>query len=195
MIRAVIVRPDLRTVLMRVARGAAGAIVTVVASDEAAAYVPSAALFAVTTHVPARALLNTSPLIEHPALPADVTEYVTAPLPEPPVEVSASWRPYVVDVLVMVIPPCDLGFPEPTVIDCLISDAGANAPLPGSLKSMTQTPLPVKVTLPLLSEHPVDELLSVIATLSPEVTDAEGEYVSFTVPAAGGVLGLIVLDE
>src|ERR1700677_814913 len=113
MIRVVIVRPDQRAVLMREARGACGTIVTVVANEEAAAYVPSDALFAVTTHVPARALVNTSPLITHPAVPADVTEYDTAPLPDPPVDVIASECPYVVEVLVIGGGPCDFGFPEP----------------------------------------------------------------------------------
>jgi hypothetical protein len=63
-----------------------------------------------------------------------------------------------VDVLVMVIEPCALGLPEPTVMLCFTSEAAAKAPFPGSLKSMTQTPLSVKVTLPSLSEQPVDSL-------------------------------------
>jgi hypothetical protein len=45
---------------------------------------------------------------------------------------------------------------------------------PGSLKSTTQVPDPVKVTLPSLSEQPVELLSRVIATLSPDEAVALG---------------------
>jgi hypothetical protein len=48
-------------------------MVTTVALDEIAAYVESAALVTVTVHVPALVADNVELLIEHPAVPADVT--------------------------------------------------------------------------------------------------------------------------
>jgi hypothetical protein len=100
-----------------------------------------------------------------------------------------------VDVVVMTTEPWVLGLPDPTVMLCFTSDAAAKAPLPGSLKSITQTPLSVKVTLPSLRVHPVDSLFSEISTLSPEVTDAVGVYVWWMAPAPGGVLAEMILDE
>jgi hypothetical protein len=58
--------------------------VIVTAPVVAELYVPSAALVAVTVHVPDDVTDRVAPLSEHPAVPADVREYVTAPLPEPP---------------------------------------------------------------------------------------------------------------
>ena len=81
------------------------------------------------------------------------------------------------EVVVMTTEPWVLGLPVPMVMLCLTSEAAAKAPLPGSLKSMTQTPLSLKVTLPSLKLQPVDSLFNVIATLSPEVADAVGVYV------------------
>ncbi len=47
--------------------------------------------------------------------------------------------------------------------------------LPGSLKSMTQVPTPVKLTTPLLlNEQPVEEVSRLIATVFPEVEVAVG---------------------
>ena len=44
----------------------------------------SAALVAVTVHEPADVADNVEPDTEHPAVPAVVTAYDTAPVPEPP---------------------------------------------------------------------------------------------------------------
>ena len=44
----------------------------------------SAAFVAVTVHEPADVADNVEPDTEHPAVPADVTAYDTAPEPEPP---------------------------------------------------------------------------------------------------------------
>lgn len=60
------------------------------------------AFVAVTVHVPGEVAFNTLPLeMEHPAVPAEVTAKVTAPVPEPPDVVSVRAEPYVllVDVI------------------------------------------------------------------------------------------------
>ena len=54
------------------------------------------AFVAVTVHVPGVFAFNTfPPEMEHPAVPAEVTAKVTAPVPEPPDVVSVSAVPYV----------------------------------------------------------------------------------------------------
>jgi hypothetical protein len=52
-------------------------------------------LVAVTVHVPAAVALNVDPLTEQPAVPADVTAYVTAPVLEPPLVVNETVDPKV----------------------------------------------------------------------------------------------------
>jgi hypothetical protein len=66
--------------------------------------------------------------------------------------------------------------------------------LPASLKSTTQVPAPLKVTLPEAKEQPVDVVLREITTLSPDVAVALGVYEPLALPAAGAVLALMVLD-
>ncbi len=44
---------------------------------------------AVTVHVPTDVYERVVPTTEHPAVPADVTTNVTAPVPDPPVVASA----------------------------------------------------------------------------------------------------------
>ena len=58
----------------------------------------SAAFVAVTVHEPADVADSVEPDTEHPAVPELVTEYVTAPEPEPPDVVNAKVEPYVADV-------------------------------------------------------------------------------------------------
>ena len=58
--------------------------VMVTAPVVAEPYDASAAFVAVTVHVPADEEESTAPTSEQPAVPTDVTEYVTAPVPEPP---------------------------------------------------------------------------------------------------------------
>ena len=72
--------------------------------------------------------------------------------------------------------------------------AAAYVLFPASLNSTRHVPAPEKVTLPSLSEHPVEEPLSVIATLSPEVAVAVGVYVPRVLPALGAALALIEFD-
>ena len=77
----------------------------VVADEDTASYVASAALVAVTEHVPCEVYDSVDPVTEQPAVPADVTAYVTAPDPEPPLVASATVEPIVPDVVVTVSAP------------------------------------------------------------------------------------------
>jgi hypothetical protein len=63
------------------------------------------------------------------------------------------------------------------------------------LKSTWQVPAPVKVTLPDAIEQPVDELESVLTTVSPDVAVAPGEYDPPALPALGGALVVMTLAE
>lgn len=58
----------------------------------------SAAFVAVTVHEPADVADNAEPDTEHPAVPALVTAYETAPEPEPPELVNDNCEPYVTEV-------------------------------------------------------------------------------------------------
>jgi len=78
---------------------------------------------------------------------------------------------------------------------CSTCAAAAKAPLPASLKSTWQVPAPVKVTLPDAIEQPVDELESVLTTVSPDVAVAPGEYDPPALPALGGALVVMTLAE
>jgi hypothetical protein len=53
----------------------------------------------------------------------------------------------------------------------------------------------VKLTVPDEIEHPVEELLRVFTTVSPDVAVAPGEYEPPALPELGGVLVVIVLAE
>ncbi len=75
-------------------------------------------------------------------------------------------------MLVRVNVACALGFPTPTVMDCWTCVAAAYAPLPTSLKSISQTPLPENVTSFLSSVQPVEPPARLITTVSPDVADA-----------------------
>ena len=86
----------------------AGANVTVVAAEETAEWLESAAFVAVTVHVPA-APDNDEPETVQFALPADVTSYDTAPDPEPPLVASESGVPAVPDTVVTVNGDCAAG--------------------------------------------------------------------------------------
>ena len=94
----------------------AGEMVTVVGTELAAAKLVSAAFVTVTAQVPVLEAVSAAPVIEQPALPAPVTAYETAPVPEPPVEVRASALPYVPLVLVSVSGACVAGPPPPPLI-------------------------------------------------------------------------------
>ncbi len=59
-------------------------MVTVVAAEMAGAYGVAAAFAAVTMQVPALVALSALPVIRHPVAVPFTTEYVTAPVPEPP---------------------------------------------------------------------------------------------------------------
>jgi hypothetical protein len=56
-------------------------------------------------------------------------------------------------------------------------------------------PDPVKVTLFEEREQPVEVPARLLPTVSPEVADAPGEYEPPALPAAGGVLAVMVLAE
>ena len=79
---------------------------TVVTDDEAAEYLASAALVAVTKQVPAEVALNTAPLIEQPLAVPPVTEYLTTPVPDPPLVVRVRGAPTMPFVLVRVSGDC-----------------------------------------------------------------------------------------
>jgi hypothetical protein len=64
------------------------------------------------------------------------------------------------------------------------------APELGSLKSMTQVPTAVKDTTPVVRAQPLDVPSRDIATWSPEVAVALGEYVA---PPTVAVVGALVL--
>ena len=78
-----------------------GRVATVIVCAELVAtkYEASAAFVAVTAHVEPATPVNVSvvPEIEQPAVPAVVTAYVTAPLPEPPDVVNVNVLPNVVE--------------------------------------------------------------------------------------------------
>jgi hypothetical protein len=61
-----------------------------------------------------------------------------------------------------------------TLIDCSTSAAGAYVVLPGSLKVISHSPAPVKVTFPELNEQPDESLYRAITTWSLEVAWAWG---------------------
>jgi hypothetical protein len=63
------------------------------------------------------------------------------------------------------------------------------------LKSTTQVPAPVKVTLPEAKEQPVELLANVLTTASPEVAAAPGEYEPPVLPAPGDLLTVMTLAE
>jgi hypothetical protein len=73
---------------------------TAVAADDAAAYVESAALVAVTIQVPALVAFTEVPEITQPVAVPFVTAYVTAPVPEPPLVVKVNDVPKPAFVLV-----------------------------------------------------------------------------------------------
>lgn len=76
--------------------------VTVVWEEEIAAYVESEALVAVTKHVPAEVDVNTPLLKAQPVVDDPfATEYVIAPVPEPPEVVRVNGVPKVPEVLVI----------------------------------------------------------------------------------------------
>ena len=78
--------------------------VTVVSADVAASKFASSALVARTVHVPPLVKLSVDPVTEHPAVPAETSANVTAPVPCPPDVVSVSGVPKFAEVEVTVIP-------------------------------------------------------------------------------------------
>jgi hypothetical protein len=72
--------------------------------------------------------------------------------------------------------------------------AAAYVALPASLKVTTHSPAPVKVTLPELSEQPLELLSRPMLTLSLEVACAWGVYVPWSLPADGADPTVMVFD-
>ena len=69
--------------------------VTVTTADVSDEYVESAALVAVTVHVPADDALRSEPDTVHPAVPAETTAYEYEPDPDPPEAMSGTGVPAV----------------------------------------------------------------------------------------------------
>jgi hypothetical protein len=164
-------------------------IVTVVALDDATANEPSEAFVAVTVQVPALVAERFVPLIEQPAVPAVVTAYETAPLPLPPLDVSAKVSPKNAVVEVSVRADCaasanlTITTPEPPAPPTVLLDAppppdpelaAAGLPLPGSpgvpsLFASLVPPAPARL------EPPLPGL--------PEVTQGDRPFIPAPPPA------------
>jgi hypothetical protein len=80
-----------------------------------------------------------------------------------------------------------------TLMLCWTRLAAAKELLPASLKSTRQVPTRVKLTLPPVSEQPVEVASRAITTVSPEVAVALGEYEPPALPATGALLAVMVL--
>ena len=120
-------------------------IVTVASDDVAARYVASAALVAVTLHVPALVVDNALPEIEHPsAVPDPDTVHETAPEPFPPLTVSVNGDPNVPEVEVTVRADCDAFEIVKTTSSKLAATFAVAAPVARTV----QVPAPVYVSSP-----------------------------------------------
>ena len=114
-------------------------------------YPESLALVTVTVQDPADVNDSVVPTTEHPAVPADVTAYVVAPPPDPPVEVRVRDVGYVALVLVRVRAPC---VPRATVT-VVAEDEIALYPTSAALVTVTaHVPAEVNDRVVPNTEHP-----------------------------------------
>jgi hypothetical protein len=136
-----------------------------------AAYVSSPARVMVTTHLPAVVAVNTPFVIVHPAPPGDVTVYVTAPVPVPPVKLRGMPVPTVPVVAELSVPRTGVAFEKESV---KVPDSERYVESDAFVTVSTHVPTARAETTPDVSEQFAEPVVTDIDTEpvpDPPVTD------------------------